>query len=230
MSPDDELTGRQREVYDLIVSRMDRTGRPPTMREIGAALGITSTNGVRYFLEVLEERGYIERDAAVSRGIRLPARRLPGLGTGSGRRAAIRALPPRAAVPSPSLDIPIVGAIAAGAPLLAEQNLEGTITVDPAFLTGGDGIFALRVRGDSMKDAGILSGDLVIVRPHAHPAQGDIVVAFWDGEATVKRFFRRGRRVTLHPENEALRDIQVGEDQEDFRILGIVTGVIRRVK
>jgi repressor LexA len=219
-----DLTRRQRRVYDLIVSSLQRNGRPPTMREIGSALGITSTNGVRYFLEVLEERGYIERDPGLSRGIRLPRRR-PALAT----IHPLRDTPLRDARENPHFDVPIIGSIAAGSPLLAEENLEGTLTLDASLFAGKSGSFALRVRGDSMKDAGILPGDLVIVRPETAPANGAIVVAYWDGEATVKRFYRRGREITLHPENPSYEDIHIPDSQHDFRVLGTVIGVIRRV-
>jgi len=214
------LTKPQRRVYDLIVERMEATGRPPTMREIGTALGISSTNGVRYFLDVLEERGYIERDAGLSRGIRLTD------GTPVFRNAPASHL----------LEIPVVGAIAAGAPLLAEENLDGSVRIDPAFFgpalgrAGGSAPFALRVKGDSMRDAGMLDGDMVLVRRGSEPHQGDIVVAFWDGEATVKRFERRRDEVVLHPENPRYTDIRIDPRHEDFRVLGVVTGVIRRVK
>jgi repressor LexA len=205
------------------------------MREIGAALGINSTNGVRYFLDVLEERGFIRRDPGLSRGIHLSHRR----GRSHGLRAIPGAPPARGfRVPGGAsgrrqdsiYEIPIVGDIAAGAPILAEQNVEGTLNLDSTFLAAGSGAFALRVRGDSMRDAGILPGDLVIVRPDPSPANGDIVVAYWEGEATVKRFLRSGNRITLHPENPAFEDIRVHASQEDFRVLGIVAGVIRRVK
>src|SRR5262249_52448520 len=116
-------------------------------------------------------------------------------------------------------EIPILGAIAAGSPILAEENFEGTVAVDPGFLGAARSTFALRVRGGSMRDAGILDGDLVIVRSGDRADPGDIVVAFWEGEATVKRFFRRGNAVVLHPENPAFEDIWISPEQDDFRLL-----------
>jgi repressor LexA len=210
------LTARQREVYEFIVERFERAGRPPTMRELGSALGITSTNGVRCFLEALETKGFIERDPGLARGIRLPR-----------VREAAREVARRAAS---MVQVPLVGEIAAGSPILAEEDIEETLSLDPLLVPAGEGSFALRVRGDSMTGAGILAGDLVIIRPGSHAAQGEIVAAFWEGEATVKRFFRKGTDIVLHPENPAYSDIRIHPKQEDFRVLGTVIGVVRRVR
>lgn len=218
------ITDRQAEALAFIRDTIERLGRPPTYREIGLALGISSTNGVRYFLDTLESKGLIERDPRLSRGIRLTrgGRIVVPL---HGAKAGIRGARTR---PSPIVEVPLLGRVAAGQPNLAEQNLDDILRLDAAFFAYSEGTFALRVKGDSMRDAGILEGDIVVVRPDDRPSRGDIVVAFWQDEATVKRFFRNGDRIVLRPENESYQDIVVEPRQEDFRILGRVVGVLRR--
>lgn len=220
------ITDRQAEALAFIRDTIERRGRPPTYREMGLALGIASTNGVRYFLDALESKGLIERDARISRGIRLtrggrivvPLRRFHARGRG-GRSATST---------SATVEVPLLGRVAAGQPHLAEQHVDDILRLDAAFFAYSEGTFALRVKGDSMKDAGILDGDIVVVRPDNRPSRGDIVVAYWQDEATVKRFFRNGDRIVLRPENESYEDIVVEPRQEDFRILGRVVGVLRR--
>ncbi len=180
-------------------------GYPPTIREVGKAFGIHSTNGVRYYLDMLERAGQLKRSGRISRGI-------------GGVAAA-----PRAA------GIPILGRVAAGQPILAEEYLEGHLAPDQIF---GDpaGLFALRVRGDSMVDAGILAGDYVVVRQQSRASAGDIVVGLLGDEATVKYWRPRGEHAELVAANSKYQPMVVGRNPErepEFRILGVVTGVVR---
>lgn len=177
-------------------------GFPPTIREIGEAFRITSTNGVRYYLNLLEKGGHLKRNSRISRGI-------------------------GPIVPLAAPGIPILGRVAAGKPILAEENHEGSLATEEIF---GDrrGLFALKVRGDSMVDAGILAGDYVIVRQQEHANAGEIVVALVGDEATVKYFRPREDSVELVPANPKYEPIVVAEES-DFRILGTVRGVIRTI-
>jgi len=177
-------------------------GFPPTIREIGEAFRISSTNGVRYYLNMLEKGGHLKRSGRISRGIGP---------TG----------------PAVAPGIPILGRVAAGQPILAEENHEGTIETAEMF---GDrrGLFALKVRGDSMIDAGILAGDYVVVRHQETALAGDIVVALVGDEATVKYYRPREDSVELVPANPKYEPIVVAEET-DFQILGTVRGVIRTI-
>ena len=204
---------RERAILTFIATSLRDRGYPPTLREIGEAFGIASTNGVRYYLDRLEQAGRIRRDRWTSRGIELQA--IEG-----GERMA-----PRHA---PALEIPILGRVAAGMPLLAEEHIEDTLVIDGSMVRAGKH-FALRVRGDSMKDAGIFDGDLVIVRHDAPVTSGEIVVALIGEEATVKRYFPRRDRILLLPENEEFKPIEVRETDPEFRLAGKVVGVFRRL-
>jgi repressor LexA len=177
-------------------------GFPPTIREIGEAFGISSTNGVRYYLTLLEKGGHLKRSGRISRGI-------------------------GPTVPQAATGIPILGRVAAGQPILAEENHEGTLETMEMF---GDrrGLFALKVRGDSMIGAGILAGDYVIVRHQERANAGEIVVALVGEEATVKYYRPREDSVELVPANPKYEPIVVAEES-DFRILGTVRGVIRTI-
>lgn len=197
------LTRRQQDVLEFIHAEMDSTGRPPTQHEIKDHFGWTSTNAVRTHLRLLESKGAILFDKNQARGIRIPQRR---------NRRAIR-------------ELPILGQIAAGMPLEAIENQEGTVGIDPDMFRGDD-LFALVVKGDSMVNAGIFEKDTVIVRRQEVAIAGDIVVAMIDGEATVKRFQKKGRSVIFHPENEDFEDIIPRKGQE-VSICGVVVGVIR---
>jgi len=204
------LTGRQQEIWKFLTDYVDEHGYPPTVREIGEAVGLASPSTVHAHLANLERAGLIKRDPTKPRALEL--RREP------------RPEPARAADVH---RLPLVGEIAAGGPLLAEQNVEEYLAV-PEPLAGGGEEFLLRVKGDSMVNAGILDGDLVVVRREQTAQDGDIVVALaGDDEtaedATVKRFFRDGRRVRLQPENDELEPIFT----EHVQILGKVTGVFR---
>jgi repressor LexA len=207
------LTGRQQEIWDFLVDYVGRHGYPPTVREIGEAVGLASPSTVHAHLANLERAGLLKRDPTKPRALEL---------TGQRRREPE---PARPGVDARSL--PLVGQIAAGGPLLAEQNIEDYVSV-PAPLSRGGEEFLLRVRGDSMIQAGILDGDIVVVRRQQDARNGDIVVALAGedeaaDEATVKRFFRENGRIRLQPENDALEPIYAPHVQ----ILGKVTGVFR---
>ncbi|MFP4057576.1 MAG: transcriptional repressor LexA [Candidatus Brocadiia bacterium] len=205
------LTAKQRAVLDFIRAAIGRRGRPPTIREIGQHFGFRSTGTVRDHLRALERKGHILRSRHLSRGIALRPR-------------------PRAAEarPAPSRGIPLVGDIAAGSPRLAVEEPGETLGLDPALFGGGE-LFALRVEGESMREAGIYPGDHVVVRRQASAQTGDVVVALLDEEATVKRFFHEGRRVRLQPENQAMEPIYLAPPDAELRLLGKVVGVFRRL-
>jgi repressor LexA len=201
-----ELTGRQQEIWTFLVDYVDGHGYPPTVREIGEAVGLASPSTVHAHLANLERAGFLRRDPTKPRALELVGREQP------------------AAAELPRL--PLLGQIAAGGPLLAEQNVEDEIAV-PETLRGD---FLLRVKGDSMIEAGILDGDIVIVRRAQDARNGDVVVALAGDdesadEATVKTFYREGGRVRLQPENAALEPIYARHVQ----ILGKVVGVFREL-
>jgi repressor LexA len=194
------LTPRQAQVLDLIRQHISDTGYPPTRADIAAELGFRSPNAAEEHLKALARKGAIEMIPGTSRGIRLPD----------------------------DAGLPIVGRVAAGHPILAEEHIEERIDMPPAFFHPRAD-FLLRVRGDSMIDAGILNGDLLAVHKTPDAANGQIVVARLDDEVTVKRFQRRGRRrVTLLAENEAFDPIEVDLEQQAFQIEGLGVGVLRR--
>jgi repressor LexA len=209
------LTDRQREIYDFITGYVDAHGYPPTVREIGEAVGLASPSTVHAHLANLERAGMLRRDPTKPRALELPGRER---GVASAREAE------RVKV------LPLVGQIAAGGPLLAEQNVEDHIAVPEPLVSGAGEEFLLRVRGDSMIEAGILEGDYVVVRRQQTATNGDIVVALAGedeaaDEATVKRFFREGGRVRLQPENSALEPLYPAHVQ----VIGKVVGVFRAV-
>jgi repressor LexA len=200
------LTGRQQEIWDFLVDYVDQHGYPPTVREIGEAVGLASPSTVHAHLANLERAGLLKRDPTKPRAVELVGREPTESGT------------------APKL--PLVGQIAAGGPLLADQNIEDHVAV-PERLNGD---FILRVKGESMINAGILDGDLVIVQRAQDARNGDIVVALAGDdesadEATVKRFFREAGRVRLQPENDALEPIYA----DHVQILGKVVGVFREL-
>jgi repressor LexA len=208
-----ELTGRQQEIWDFLVGYVDRHGYPPTVREIGGAVGLASPSTVHAHLANLERAGLLRRDPTKPRALELLGLR--------------REEPP----PPPAAlhRLPLIGQIAAGGPLLAEQNIEDYLGVPEPLSRGGEE-FLLRVRGDSMIGAGILDGDFVVVHRQQDARSGDIVVALAGDdetadEATVKRFFRENGRVRLQPENSALEPIYA----DYVQILGKVVGVFREL-
>ena len=227
-------------ILQFIADCVGEQGRPPTIREIGARFGLASTNGVRYYLDRLEQAGKIRRDRWTSRGIELQAIEGRSLETAP-RTAPVRG---REDVPGPRppishragdagsardfLEIPLIGRVAAGAPILAEQHVEDTFVIDSSMARGGKH-FALRVRGDSMKNAGIFDGDVVIVRHDTAVRSGDIAVVVIGDEATVKRYFPRKDKLLLFPENEDYEPIEVKPSDPDVRVAGKVVGVFRRL-
>ena len=207
-----ELTGRQREIWSFLVGYVDRHGYPPTVREIGEAVGLASPSTVHAHLANLERAGLLRRDPTKPRALEL---------VGRGKSAA-KGAETVAELPK----LPLLGQIAAGGPLLAEENVEDEIAV-PESLRGD---FLLRVKGDSMIEAGILDGDVVVVRRAQDARDGEIVVALAGDdeaadEATVKRFFRENGRIRLQPENSSLEPIYAAH----VEILGKVVGVFREL-
>jgi repressor LexA len=198
------LTKRQQEIFDYVKQYAGEHGYPPTVRDIGKAIGLASSSTVHAHLANLEKLGLLRRDPTKPR--------------------AIEVLKDKAREVVAPTGLPVVGQVAAGQPILADENIEEYVPV-PGIAGGDDGEFVLRVKGDSMKDAGILEGDFVIVRRQETATDGDIVVALVGEEATVKRFFRENDHVRLQPENEALEPIRTREAQ----VLGRVVGLCRRV-
>ena len=198
------LTKRQQEIFDYIRRYGAEHGYPPTVRDIGKAIGLTSSSTVHAHLANLEKVGLLRRDPTKPRALEILVDKAKQVVAPSG--------------------LPVVGQVAAGAPMLAEENIEDYVAV-PGIAGGDEGEFVLRVKGDSMKDAGILEGDHVVVRRQDSAANGEIVVALVDDEATVKRFFKEDDHVRLQPENDALKPILV----RDVEVLGRVVGVCRRV-
>ncbi len=199
-----DLTKRQQEIFDFIKRYSARYGYPPTVRDIGKAVGLASSSTVHAHLSNLERIGLLRRDPTKPRAIELLDR------AASGVRNLVR----------PGL--PLVGQVAAGQPVLAEENIEEYVQT-PSFAGGDQGGYLLRVRGDSMKNVGILDGDLVVVRQQDEADDGEIVVALVGEEATVKRFYREADHVRLQPENEAMQPIR----SRDVRVVGRVVGLMR---
>jgi repressor LexA len=202
-----DLTKRQQEIFDFIKKYSAKYGYPPTVRDIGKAVGLASSSTVHAHLSNLEKVGLLRRDPSKPRAIELLDR-------------AVGAVKD---VVGPS-GLPLVGHVAAGQPILAEENIEDYVQV-PGIAGGEDGEYLLTIRGDSMKNAGILEGDFVVVRPQDTATDGEIVVALVGEEATVKRFFREDDHVRLQPENEDHEPIRTRE----AKVLGRVVGVLRRV-
>ena len=200
-----DLTKRQQEIFDFIKKYSAKYGYPPTVRDIGKAVGLASSSTVHAHLANLEKVGLLRRDPSKPRAIELLDRAADAV----------------KAVVAPS-GLPLVGSVAAGQPILAEENIEDYVQT-PVVAGGEDGEYLLRVRGDSMKDAGILEGDLVVVRPQDTAQDGEIVVALVGEEATVKRFFQEPDHVRLQPENDAMEPIR----SRDVRVLGRVVGLMR---
>jgi repressor LexA len=218
-----ELTPRQRSILTVIRAWVDEHGYPPTMREIGAAVGLASPSTVAHHMAILEKNGFLRRDARGSRAvdIRPPADDTRPV---DGARPLIDGAGPLGRLDVNDVRVPLLGAIAAGAPILAEQHVEDELTL-PASLVGRGTLFALTVRGDSMVDAAICDGDLVVVRQQQVAEDGEIVAAMLDGEATVKVLRRRDGHVQLLPRNAAYQPIPA----DHAVILGKVVSVLRRV-
>jgi repressor LexA len=203
-----ELTKRQQEIYDFIRKYSAKYGYPPTVRDIGKAVGLASSSTVHAHLANLEKVGVLRRDPSKPRALELLDRATDAV---------------KSVVVKPT-GLPLVGNVAAGAPILAEENIEDYVPV-PEIAGGDEGEFVLSVRGDSMKNVGIMEGDYVVVRPQEIADDGQIVVALVGEEATVKRFFREEDHVRLQPENETMEPIR----SREVRIVGRVVGVLRKV-
>jgi repressor LexA len=218
--PDHVLTWRQRKVLQVIRESVQRRGYPPSMREIGEAVGLTSTSSVSYQLSTLQNKGYLRRDAGRPRTVevRLPGHPAVRPETGFDDDIGMDITSQEAAY------VPVVGRIAAGGPILAEEAIEDIFPL-PRQLVGEGTLFLLKVVGDSMMNAGIVDGDWVVVRQQPVAENGDIIAAMIEGEATVKTFKRSGSHVWLMPHNPAYTPIP-GEEAE---ILGRVVAVLRRV-
>jgi repressor LexA len=210
------LTARQREVLEFIRQFGARVGYPPTVREIGAHFGFVPRS-IFDHLKALERKGYLRREASKSRSLQI----LEPLPTPPSPAA------PAARHPLPFRELPILGRVAAGAPLLSEQNLEGTAVV-PAEWVNGDEAFLLIVQGESMIGAHICPGDRALVRRQATAEHGDIVVALLDDEATIKRILFKPDGIVLQPENPTMAPILVKKGEKHFQILGKVVGIMRK--
>jgi repressor LexA len=202
-----DLTKRQQEIFDFIKRYSAKYGYPPTVRDIGKAVGLASSSTVHAHLANLERIGLLRRDPSKPRAIELLDRAVESV------KGIVR-----------SEGLPIVGSVAAGSPILAEENVEEYVSV-PEIAGGRDGEYLLRIRGDSMKEAGILEGDYVVVRPQDTANDGEVVVALLGEEATVKRFFRETDHIRLQPENETMEPIR----SKEVKVLGRVVGLLRTV-
>jgi repressor LexA len=202
-----DLTKRQQEIFDFIKKYSAKYGYPPTVRDIGKAVGLASSSTVHAHLANLEKVGLLRRDPSKPRAIELLDRAADAVKS----------------VVAPA-GLPLVGSVAAGQPILAEENIEDYVQV-PEIAGGDDGEFVLRIRGESMKNAGILPGDFVVVRPQETAGDGEIVVALVGEEATVKTFYKEADHVRLQPENETMEPIR----SREVRVLGRVVGVFRKV-
>ena len=206
-----DLTKRQQEIFDFIRRYSAKYGYPPTVRDIGKAVGLASSSTVHAHLANLEKLGLLRRDPSKPRAIEMLER---GVGNAvESVKGIVRAE-----------GLPVLGSVAAGQPMLAEENIEDYVTI-PDMAGGGDGNYLLRIRGDSMKDAGILEGDHVVVHSQDTARDGDIVVALLGEEATVKRFFREPDHIRLQPENETMEPIR----SKEVKVLGKVVGLLRKV-
>lgn len=206
----EELSKRQREVLEFIINKISNNNIPPTYREIGEALGIRSTNGVSDHIRMLIKKGYIERSKE-GRGL---------------ARGLILTPKANLMLESDIVSVPVLGKVAAGLPIIADEHCDQILRLDQSLTQGMNMVFALRVKGESMINEGILEGDLVIVRKQITANDGDIVVAMVDGEVTVKTFFREKNRIRLQPANDTMRPIYVDSSSETI-IRGRVISVIR---
>jgi repressor LexA len=202
----DELTDRQKEILAYINQSIGDRGFPPTLREIGRQFGIKSTNGVNDHLRALEKKGYLQREDMKSRALR-PVDTIGQL-----------------------VDVPVLGKVAAGQPLLAVENHEESVKVDRFFLGQSREVFALRVKGESMIEAGIFDGDFVFVKKQLNATPGEIVVAMIEDEATVKRYYPEGDVIRFEPANATMRSILVRKrDWKSVNLIGVVIGVYRKL-
>jgi repressor LexA len=209
-----QLTDRQEEILNFIQQFLQGNGYPPTLREIGKKFDISSTFGVKRHLDALTKKGYLNILSNASRGITITRDEFD--------------LPTTININEANNinKIPIVGRVAAGSPITAEENIEGSIVIDPGFLKKDADSFALKVKGDSMIDAGIFEGDLVIISPKAISVNGDIIVARIEDEVTVKVYENKNQQIRLIPQNKTYEPIII-KNKNEFSIVGKVTGVLR---
>jgi len=230
----DALTQRQREILDFISASIVERGFPPTLREIGEHFSIRSTNGVNDHLKALEKKGHLRREDLKSRAMRpiLPdgMGEVVPLGLG-GRRLAVGTQTVELVAPDDDLmEIPILGKVAAGLPILAVENATDSVKVDKMLIGGHREVFGLRIVGESMIDDGIFDGDYIFVKKTSVARSGEIVVAMIEGEATVKRYFPEGDRIRFQPANQNMAPIIVRRaDFKSVDIIGIVVGVYRKL-
>jgi len=208
-----KLTDRQKEVLEYIQRFISENGFPPTLREIASNFGLASTFGVKRHLDALKRKGYLKIESFASRAISL-------------NKISDQFQSENFLSNSKIISVPVVGRVAAGSPILAEENLEGTIALDSNLFKNNKNGFALKVTGDSMINAGIFDGDLVIVNPDEKVSQYDIVVARVDDEITVKNYEKKNNKIFLIPQNEKYEPIIV-TDRNNFSLVGKVVGVLR---
>jgi len=206
MGSGDQFTARRRQILDFISTTIKERGYPPTVREIGAEVGLKSSSSVHYHLKTLEKEGYLTRDGSLTRALRVSG------GEDDVERAGTTYLP-------------LVGRVAAGSPILATENIERLVPTSAELFGQGD-MFLLQVEGESMIEAGILNGDLVVVNQQPIANEGEIVVAMLNDEATVKYLHRHPDRIELRPANSAMEPIYA----DDVQIIGRVCGVIRSMR
>lgn len=222
--PEKEASPGQKRVLACIIAHIEDTGFPPTIREIGDALGIKSTNGVNDHLKALEKKGYLEREDAKSRAIR-------PLFMPDGDIYDITATSDEPQILENVHRIPVVGRIAAGTPIAAIENAEDHVTLGEGLLGRPADVFGLVVSGESMIEDGIFDGDYIFVKRQQDARRGEIVAAMVDGEATVKRFFREGDKIRLQPANSSMEPIYIhASEGKETAILGKVIGVFRRYR
>ena len=209
-----QLTDRQEEILNFIQQFQQEYGYPPTLREIGKQFSISSTFGVKRHLDALSKKGYLNILSNTSRGISITREDFETTEVISYNEL------------NNLNKIPIIGRVAAGSPIMAEENVEGSIVIDPGFLKKDADSFALKVKGDSMIEAGIFEGDLVIISPRANAVNGDIIVARVDDEVTVKTYENKNKQIRLIPQNKMYEPIVISNKNE-FSIVGKVSGVLR---
>jgi repressor LexA len=226
----DILTDRQQQILDFIGESINARGFPPTLREIGEHFGIRSTNGVNDHLKALEKKGYLRREDLKSRAMR-PVSMANVVSLAERRRPVGNAVPFEDLSGEADLcEIPIIGRVAAGQPILAVENVSDTVKIDRVLIGGHREVFGLRIVGESMIEDGIFDGDYVFVKKTPSARAGEIVVAMIEGEATVKRYYPEGDRIRFQPANSNMQPIIVRK--ADFRsvdIIGIVVGVYRKL-
>jgi len=221
------LSDRQRSILEYIYCRYQEDGVLPSYREIGEAMGIRSTNGVSDHLKALERKGYVSRiggagKGALARAMALTDQSLIELGGNLSSEPEF--------LDAEMVEVHVYGQVAAGAPVLSMEHREETLHVSSCMIPGAGRVFALRVRGESMIDDGILPGDYLFVRKQLTVPNGEIAVVMVDGESTVKRFFREGDQIRLQPANEAMEPIYVhAADFKEVNVIGVVAGVYRRM-